>query len=147
MTPLWWAGDLAPGDVGARVLVVQKMLLCYPTGCMDGATVAAVRGFQRGVGLDPHGWVDEATARALGSPPSDADLPAWYSGAPLGPGDALYEQVAAPFGGEAGVRRFQGNNRLAATGIVDEDTARLMAAARVDVENVPRRREGVTTDG
>lgn len=131
MTPLWWTRDIAPGDIGARVLVVQRMLLCMPTGVMDNSTVAAVRGFQIALGLAAHGWVDEETARALGPRLQDDLMPEWWTGDDMAPGDPGYEEAVRELGGQAGLRRFQGNNGLPATGVINEMTARLLGAMEV----------------
>ena len=130
-TPLWWGGDIGPGDTGGRVTIVQRMLLCYPTGAMDNSTVAAVRGFQVALGIEPSGWVDAETAAALGPRASDEVLPEWFKGAPLHPGDPGYEVATSVVGGPDAVRRLQGNHGLPPTGIVDEATARLLAGLAV----------------
>ena len=124
--PLWWSRDLKPGDTGEAVRVVQSLLLCYPSGSYDLQTCAAVTGFQVGAGIPAHGWVDDVTAAALGPQASDGSLPEWWE-ADLHPGDAGYEEAAAIVGGgQAAVRRFQGNGGLRATGVIDEGTARLI---------------------
>lgn len=121
--PLWWSREIEPGAVGRDVDVVQKLLMCFPSGCMDLSTTAAVRGFQVALGLPATGWVDEATAVALGPLGSEGALPSWWKGEPLIPSDQGYEEIT---GGEQALRRFQGNHGLPATGVVDESTARLL---------------------
>lgn len=100
-----------------------------PTGVMDNNTVAAVRGFQVALGIQPSGWVDEDTARALGPRASDSLLPDWFKGCDLHPGDEGYDLAIAPIGeGQAALRRFQGNHGLPATGVIDAETALLLRA-------------------
>ena len=131
MIPLWWQGDIAPGDSGARVLIVQKMLGAWPSGVFDNNTSAAVRGFQVGRGLEPCGWVCEETAIALGPRESDGQLPGWWTGEPVKEGEDGFDALVKPWGGADGLRRLQGNHGIPATGVIDEQTARLLNALTV----------------
>ena len=128
ITPLWWPGDIGPGDTGPAVAVVQQFLFCIPSGVFDNHTVAAVRGFQVGAGLPASGWVDEDTARALGSREQDRLTPVWFKGEDLKPGQPGYDVATAALGGLNGLKRFQGNNGLRPTGVIDAETARLLGA-------------------
>ena len=128
MIPLWWHRDIGPGDAGSDVDVVQRLLLCHPTGVLDASTVAAVRGFQVACGLQAHGWVDDDTAEALGARAADNLLPEWWEGQDISPGDEGYLAAVGLLGGEPALRRFQGNYGLPATGVIDADTARLLGA-------------------
>lgn len=133
MIPLWWQGDIGPGDSGPRVLIVQKMLGAWPSGVFDNNTSAAVRGFQVGRGLEPCGWVCEETAVALGPRESDSLLPDWFEGEPLKLGDPGFSRAldVCEIDGESALKRFQGNHGLPATGVIDEATARLLGALHV----------------
>jgi murein L,D-transpeptidase YcbB/YkuD len=127
-TPLWWSDDIGPGDTNPAVTVVQTFLFCAPTGVFDNHTIAAVRGFQVGAGIPASGWVDEDTARALGPREQDRLLPVWFKGCDLSPGEPGYDVATSALGGVDGLKRFQGNNGLRPTGVIDADTARLLGA-------------------
>lgn len=131
--PVWFRRPLGEGDAGPDVLIVQRKLGLLLTGVADLAFTLVVRGFQSGVGLPVSGVVDEATAAALGEQAGWGLLPDWYKGEPLCPGDQGYELVLAVIGGDGpdAVKRFQGQHGLVPTGVVDETTARLVAAMEV----------------
>lgn len=134
MTPVWFHRPLAVNDHGYDVKIVQRKLGLVPVGRYDLVTEAVVRGFQRGMGLPMTGTVDEATAVALGEQEGFGRLPEWWPGEPIEPGAEGYDRALGLLGVNSvdGVRRFQGNNRLAPTGVIDEETARLLAGLEVE---------------
>lgn len=139
MLPRWYYRDLTLGDEGDDVLIVQRKVDAPMTGKYDGETSARVRGVQRKKKLKETGEVDKPTAEALGEKPGSGQTPAWFEGecAPgcSGPCVAqvriLLHQPALPvhFDNtlEDAVRRFQSENGLKISGIVDKKTAILLA--------------------
>lgn len=57
--------ELAPGDFGEDVALVQRLLGVYESGFFDETLEARVRGFQLTYGLAGTGLVDEATISRL----------------------------------------------------------------------------------
>lgn len=133
MTPAWWSRVVDEGTKGRDVAVVQRMLGLEPSGVADGELVAVVRGFQKGAGLPVSGVVDELTAVTLGEREGHGLLPSWWT-EPVGPDDFRYGLALRLLGvaDVDAVKRFQGNRRLPATGVIDEETARLLAALEVE---------------
>jgi peptidoglycan hydrolase-like protein with peptidoglycan-binding domain len=132
VSPLWWVRTIRIHDFGADVRAVQQICGLPQSGLYDYDTALTVRGAQLLLGLPPTGEVDEATAVHLG-PRSDDDLaPEWYKDEPLYPGSPEYDVVTGPMGGEAAVRRTQGQYGLAPTGIIDQQTALILGAIGVD---------------
>lgn len=132
MSPLWWVRTIRINDVGADVQAVQQLVGLPLSGLYDYDTALTVRGFQLQVGLPPTAEVDEVTATCLG-PRSDQDVPPeWYKDEALYPGTPEYDLVTAAIGGEAAVRRTQGQYGLAPTGVIDQQTALILGAIGVD---------------
>lgn len=109
------------------------------SGTYDQPTAARVRGVQKKKGLPQTGAVDEATAEALGEKPNTGSLPGWFT-RDVCPGDhgpdvdavrILLKQPNLPVYVDSAleneVRRFQSENGLTPSGVVDESTARLLA--------------------
>ena len=109
------------------------------TGKFDGETSARVRGVQRKRKLKESGVVDKQTAKALGPKPAEGQKPEWFT-EPCKQGCScpavaeiriLIRQPNLPAyfdkDLENAVRRFQSENGLKVSGIVDEKTATLLA--------------------
>lgn len=129
MLPVWYVRPLVVGDRGADVVVVQRKLCIRPDGEYSLGTAEVVRGYQRAMGLDPTGVVDAETADVLGEEAGAGLLPDWYKGADLSEGEPGWDVVVRllevePQRATDALKRFQGNNGLPVTGIVDEWTAR-----------------------
>lgn len=122
--PLWWSGDLGPGDAAPAVGAFQRLTGLPVTGVMDELTVAAVRALQ---GRGGSGVLDADVAARVGDLVAASLTPAWWS-------PALRDDpaaVAAVLGDrdEAWLRRFQSQHGVPPTGVLDEATARLLAGA------------------
>lgn len=132
--PTWWSRDLAVGDAGRDVMVVQRKLGVATTGVFDGSLSLTVRGLQSVAGLPTTGVVDAVTAAELGEMAGFGLLPPWWSGEPITESDAVFEYAVSLIGGGGvdALRRWQGNHRLPPTGLVDETTARLLAGLEVE---------------
>lgn len=130
MTPMWWTRDLWLGDRGEDVRAVQQLVGLPISGVYDLDTASTVRGLQLALALvvPMPGAVCAVTATAMGPRGQDGQAPDWYKDKPLSPGEQVYEVVAHGFGGEAGIRRLQGNYGLHPTGIIDGQTALIMGA-------------------
>lgn len=148
MTPTWFRRPLIAGDRGDDVLIVQRLLGLPLTGELDESTRMVLRGFQRIAGIAPTGDVDAETATALGEQEGFGLLPEWWSPPAVRPGDEHWDYALKVIGAEDqdGLRRFQGNHRLPPTGVVDEETARIIAGMEVDSWGIalPRSRGGRT---
>ena len=133
MTPTWYRRPLKAGDRGNDVLIVQRLLGLPLSGVLDEPTRIIVRGLQRQLRLPATGDVEELTAVALGEQEGFGLLPEWWTG-DVGPGDPQWDYALELIGAEDvdGLRRFQGNHRLPPTGVVDEETARLIAGMEVE---------------
>ena len=126
MTPHWFVRPLTVGDTGPDVAVVQRKLGTLPDGAFTLGLAAVVRGFQSARGAPPTGQVDDDTAGLLGEETGYGRVPDWY-GTAQGPGvvaDLLGVTSQADL--RDAVKRFQGNNGLPVTGVVDEQTARVV---------------------
>ncbi len=70
LLPSWYHRDLHLGDRGPDVALVQARLDVHqalpPSGVLEERTAAAICCFQCAQGLPATGYVDAATARALG---------------------------------------------------------------------------------
>ena len=129
MLPQWFTRPLIVGDTGPDVVVVQRKLGVRPTGLFGPGDSAVVRGYQYAMGLQPSGQVDDATAVELGEAAGHDLLPDWWTGEAVTSIHPLWPTVVrlldAPVGGAVdALKRFQGNNGLSVTGVVDEWTAR-----------------------
>ncbi len=127
-----------PGDTGAHVRVVQLKLGVRPvSGFFGDKTVAALKAYQKRLGLTPTGVVDGWTAYRLGVGPNPSPPPPAKSVAPYAkPGDngARVKLVQTKLGVRpatgyygprtvAAVNAFQHRWRLPQTGVVDHATA------------------------
>lgn len=132
--PLWWNRPIHDGCFGRDVAIAQRKLGLLATGYADAGLTYTVRGFQRGVGLIPSGVIDEDTAAELGEQEGFGLLPTWFTHPEVKPGDRAYFYALDLLGceDESGVKRFQGNHHLPATGVIDETTARLLAGLEVE---------------
>jgi peptidoglycan hydrolase-like protein with peptidoglycan-binding domain len=129
MIPAWFVRPIVVGDCGADVVIVQRKLCILPDGEYSLGTAEVVRGYQRVMGLEPTGVVDEETAVALGEEAAAGLLPDWYKGRDLSEGEPGWDVVVRllevePHRAVDALKRFQGNNGLPVTGVVDEWTAR-----------------------
>jgi hypothetical protein len=133
-TPVWYVRDIADGDTGSDVAVVQRKMGLLPTGHADPAFTLVVRGYQKGVRLPATGIVDDLTAVELGEQEGFGLLPVWWTG-PVSPGEPHYQNTLDLIGATDtdGLKRFQGNHQLPPTGVVDETTARLLAGLEVEL--------------
>jgi murein L,D-transpeptidase YcbB/YkuD len=138
VTPRWWQRVLSEGDRGGDVWVVRRMLGCSEGRDFDLEVVAAVRGVQLSAGLVVTGEIDAVTGAVLGDPEWASAVPDWWDG-PTGPGsspDAVREvqsRLGMPHATgtwtralENLVRRFQGDVGITPSGVVCEETARLL---------------------
>jgi peptidoglycan hydrolase-like protein with peptidoglycan-binding domain len=157
VTPEPVSDVLQPGAQGAQVRELQvrlHQLAWLPettTGVYDGATVAAVKGFQAKRGLDRTGVLDRRTWQRLvamtDQPSHDAMFNVLHPGKTLyGPGDrgssvrdlqARLKQIAWYFGDVTGtydaatvtaVKGFQGKRVIPVTGEVDQRTLDRLSA-------------------
>lgn len=130
MKPTWFTRTLSLGDSGPDVVAVQRKLGLEQTGVFDTTLEVAVRGAQRVLGYEPTGYVDVALALVLG-PAADAHLPPqWWTGAALYPGTPEWNLVLGDRD-EAWLRRLQGQHGITPTGVVDEETARILGGLGV----------------
>ena len=74
----WFHRDLAPGDEGPDVTVLQRLLGAPVTGVFDEDLVVRVRGLQMRMGVMATGKVDKATAKAAGSRRRKGMKPDWF---------------------------------------------------------------------
>lgn len=134
-TPVWWHREVAEGDTGDDVVIIQRKLLAPLTGVVDENTTRRVRAFQRRHNLEETGIVGKKTAEKLGEKESKGTVPGWFD-EPLDVGSygpAVTEvkralrQADKPVHYDTGladaVRRFQSANGLKVTGVVDRKTA------------------------
>lgn len=131
MIPLWYRRPLVVGDRGRDVEAVERLLGLPITGTYSDYTERAVRGAQARLGLPQVGGVDEATALGLGSLAEESDLPDWWKGEPLWEGSPEWGLVLNTRDMDW-LRRLQGQHGITPTGVVDEQTARLLGAIGVD---------------
>lgn len=133
MTPSWFTRELAEGDTGRDVGVVQRLLGLRISGEWGDHTTVAVRGAQAAAQLPTTGIVDDATATMLGEQATHGLTPTWFT-KPVHPGsdDIAVSIVASALGlnpastaleWASAVRRLQSANGLALTGVVDIATA------------------------
>ena len=139
MAPRWFTREITLGDEGADVLIVQRKVDAPMSGKYDDETAARVRGVQKKKGLQQSGKVDEATATELGEKASAGQTPVWFDGdCRPGCSGPCVAQVRILLGQpnlpvdfdrdlEDAVRRFQSANELDVTGVVDEQTAVVLA--------------------
>jgi murein L,D-transpeptidase YcbB/YkuD len=127
-SPLWWVRPLNMGNRGYDVMAAQEILGLAQSGIYDYDLAVTVSGVQKMAGLPTTGVLDEATARYMGPRSRDAVPPPWWKGSEILPGMEQYESLATPFGGEAGIRRLQGNYGIAPDGVIDQQVALLMGA-------------------
>lgn len=128
-TPVWYVRYLVPGYHGPDVMVLRKKMGLPPIGGYDDKVVRAVNEFQRKQGIRVTGVVDSQTALALGEREGHGLVPDWYPGHVFGEGDAEWASVEEALGYDLStndLKRFQGNFRLPATGVVDEETAKVI---------------------
>lgn len=125
MIPEWFTRPLVVGDRGSDVVVVQRKLGVKPTGLFDRGLEVVVRGYQFCMGLAQTGQVDEETAAELGQEAGYDLKPDWFT-KDIRCGDPGWSVVADRLGSDDvdALKRFQGNNGLRPTGVVDEWTAR-----------------------
>lgn len=133
----WFRRDLAQGDSGPDVQVVQRKLKILATGVFDLETEARVRAIQKQHDLPATGVVDELTAGAIGESERHGLVPDWFTG-PLALGDTgeAVEHVrwllGFPRAGafdlevEARLRRFQSAHKLHPTGVLTLEVATLL---------------------
>lgn len=139
MTPRWFRRELTLGDEGHDVMIVQRKVDATMSGKYDDETAARVRGVQKKKGLKQSGRVDAATAEELGEKPGAGLTPDWFDGdCRPGCSGPCVAQVRILLGQpnlpvdfdrdlEDAVRRFQSENELDVTGVVDEQTAVVLA--------------------
>lgn len=139
MTPRWFHREITIGDEGPDVLVVQRKVDAPMSGKYDSETSARVRGVQKKRGLKQSGKVDKATAEELGEKAGSGQKPEWFDGdCRPGCSGPCVAQVRILLGQpnlpvdfdqdlEDAVRRFQSENDLKVTGVVDDTTATLLA--------------------
>jgi hypothetical protein len=134
MTPVWWHRPIVENDFGRDVAIVQRKLGLLATGYADASLSLVVRGYQKGVGLVATGVVDEETASELGEQEGFGLLPTWFTYPAVKPGDKAYFFALNLVGceDENGIKRFQGDHHLPATGVIDETTARILAGLEVE---------------
>lgn len=136
--PLWFKRDIHIGDVGPDVRIVRRKLGFQPDGPYDLSVSRMVMSLAKKKNIEFSGSVTANEAEALG-PAADAALtPEWYErdlemwchegadvatlNAILGcPADNRFTPET-----EQAVRRLQSGAGVFPTGIVDEDTAKLV---------------------
>jgi len=131
--PGWFRRTLHDGMAGADVDVVRRML-GMGLGGYDADVAVRVRGVQRSVGLPMSGVVDSETAVVFGETATSGMTPDWFV-RDLAYGDTGDDVAALRYmlGLEEGdlfdrrvedaVRRFESENRVVPTGVVDENLA------------------------
>lgn len=127
-TPTWYRAPEHPQRSQA-VAVAQRMLGLRATGDEDETFELTLTGFRvaRNYRVEPGaGVLTERDAQELGERRGAGYTPEWFAG------DGPYEHYAthlAPHGitGEPALRRFQSENMLPTTGLVDLATVRLLA--------------------
>lgn len=120
-TPSWFHRDIYPGDTGADVLSVQRLVGASKTGEMDEDTTALVRGVQRATESQITGVVDHATALAIGELSTFGLVPEWFAAGDWSQLPRLLR--CRDWDVENAVRRFQSHHHIYPTGVVDEATA------------------------
>jgi peptidoglycan hydrolase-like protein with peptidoglycan-binding domain len=135
--PSWYRRELALGDSGPDVAVVQRKLKILATGFYTRETEARVRAIQKQHDLPATGVVDELTAGAIGESERHGLVPDWFTG-PLALGDTgeAVEHarwlLGLPRAGafdrelEDRLRRFQSAHQLYPTGVLTLDVATLL---------------------
>ena len=109
-------------------MAAQELLGLAQSGIYDYDLAVTVRGVQRMAGLDPSGVLDEETAMVMGPRSRDCVPPHWWQDSPIHPASPEYVELTAPFGGEDGIRRLQGNYGIHPDGVIDQQMALLMGA-------------------
>lgn len=132
--PGWYSRDLETGMTGEDVAFLRRKFGLAPSDDYDKEVEIRVRAVQVAHGLPRTGLVDSLTAEAIGESERHGLVPDWYV-RPLALGDLGedVEQVrhllglsrAGVFDAEldSRVRRYQSQQRIAPTGVVDEATA------------------------
>ena len=141
--PAWFTRELADGDEGDDVLIVQRKLGIPMTGVYDQNTQTRVRGFQKKHGLEETGTMTKKTARKVGDKASKGSAPEWFE-RDLSEGDtgldvdALRIAIGQPNlpdyydnGLADAVRRFQAEVGIKPTGKADKKTVVALADRRV----------------
>ncbi|MGZ4604452.1 MAG: peptidoglycan-binding domain-containing protein, partial [Kineosporiaceae bacterium] len=132
-----------PGDDGARVLAVQRLLRVRPlSGHYGPVTQATVRSWQHRHGLPATGVVDAVTAYRFGLGPKPLSLvpttPVYARQGQSGAGVRAVQKVlgvrpATGYFGPitaAAVKGFQRTHALPQTGVVDHRTAYVLRLVR-----------------
>lgn len=120
----WFHRTIFPGDQGADVATVQRILGMALTKEMDSETVARVRGLQRVHSLPITGVIDTPTALAVGESATYGLVPTWFQPSLIdetGLREALHIRVGVNL--DDAVRRFQSARGHYPTGVVDERLA------------------------
>ena len=138
MTPAWFSRVVTLGDTGSDVRVIQRRLGLDATGVFDEGTQAVVRGKQKKHKLPTTGEVDADTASAIGERATEGLKPEWWCRDinlwMVGPdvaacntllghpreGDTYTPEV------ESATKRLQSEHGIDTTGVVDEQTAKIM---------------------
>lgn len=139
MTPGWFSRDLALGDRGADVMILQRRIGAMVDGYYGPDTEQRVRGLQKKAGLEMTGKVNKATAQRIGERARKGlapewfhrDLELWFEGE-----DVRAARIAFGLGDrdnrfdpdlESAVRRFQSEKGIYPTGIITKEIATAIA--------------------